>query len=146
MTCHSFFFLTKLYIFHSLARCISTFTLVNMVKVIKIQTLLYKIRSDIRTCTVLNNSTQNIIFSKCLLRYGVLRVFLCDVLCVGFSHGALKFDIIYIAYNILTLNISSIYINIPTVVINSIFKQGHNEQGPATVAFVCCCCFLQKKK
>ena len=46
------------------------------------------------------------------LRHGVLRV-LCRSVCWflygPFCHGALKLDI-YIVYNILSLNISSIYI------------------------------------
>jgi len=52
-----------------------------------------------------------VVFSKCLLRHDVLRVY--ESYCVlvferAICHGALN---TYIVYNILYLNISSIYIN-----------------------------------
>ena len=75
------------------------------------------------TCTdtdlVFQKNTHKIIFfSKCLLRLGVLCVFVlfCVLVFIGpFCHGALKLhmsSIVYIVYNILFLNISSIYIGI----------------------------------
>ena len=59
------------------------------------------------------NNTNKLVFSKWMLCIGVLRVF-CVVLCVGFRTGyfvmvPLQLNI-YIVYNILSLNISSIYI------------------------------------
>jgi len=54
---------------------------------------------------------KNIVFSKCLLRHGVVRVFVSFYVLVfvrAFCHGALKIDILYF-YNILYMNISSIY-------------------------------------
>jgi len=59
-------------------------------------------------------------FYTCLLRHGVLRVFVsfCVLVFVrtilSFCHGALKH--IYIVYNILLLNISSIYINLTVLI------------------------------